>query len=316
MQQYAIRRTLQAIPLLLGITLLSFLIIQAAPGDPAQILINPEASAEDVARIRTALGLDKPVYVQYWRWLTSMLRGDMGRSFLDGEEVFRKIANRLPNTLKLTGCALLFALIIAVPLGIICATKQYSILDYLSTVFAFIWVSMPSFWFALMLILVFCVWLRWLPSHGMRTYGAPFSLVDQLRHLILPMLALGLRQLAGLTRYTRSSMLEVVRQDYIRTARAKGLHERVVIYKHALRNALIPVITILGLSLPGLFGGAVVVENVFAWPGMGRLAVQAAFTRDYPVTMGVLVIAASMVVLGNLLADLAYGFVDPRIRYD
>ncbi|MCL6450821.1 MAG: ABC transporter permease [Acetobacteraceae bacterium] len=316
MRRYVIRRLLQALPLLVGISIVTFCIIQLAPGDPATLMINPEASLEDVRRLKIALGLDKPVYVQYWRWISRVLRGDLGTSFIDGYPVAAKMLQRIPTTLQLVGLALLVQVSLAIPVGIICATRQYSVFDYAASSFAFLGISLPNFWFGLMLMLLFSVYLGILPSHGLSTYGVGFNLGDRLRHLAMPVLVMGLTGMASFTRYTRSSLLEVVRQDYIRTARAKGLSERVVIYKHALRNSLIPVVTLLGLSLPTLFGGSLIVESLFAIPGMARLAVQAVFQRDYPVIMAVNMMAATMVVAGNLLADIAYALVDPRIKYD
>ena len=316
MRKYVIRRLLQALPVLFGITLISFTIIHLAPGDPAALLIDPAASAEDVLRIRAALGLDQPIYVQYVKWLGHVLRGDLGRSFLDGQPVLQKIMEVIPNTLQLTFIAFLLSLTVGIVVGVISATRRYSLIDHLSTVFAFIGISLPNFWFGLMLMLLFSVTLRWLPSHGMHTYGIQPNFFDTSQHMIMPALVLGLEGIAGISRYMRSSLLEVIRQDYIRTARAKGLAERVVIYKHAIKNALLPVITILGLSLPGLVSGAFIVESLFAWPGMGRLGVQSVFTRDYPTIMGINLMASTLTVMFNLLADLAYAMADPRIKYN
>lgn len=316
MRKYAIRRILQALPVLFGITLISFTIIHLAPGDPAALLIDPEASTEDVLRIRAALGLDQPIYVQYVKWLGNLLRGDLGRSFLDGQPVLQKILEVLPNTIQLTLTAFVLSLTLGIIIGVISATRRYSVVDHVSTVFAFFGISMPNFWFGLMLILIFSLQLRWLPSHGMHTLGVKPNFLDTASHMVLPVMVLGLEGLASISRYMRSSLLEVIRQDYIRTARAKGLAERVVIYKHAIKNALLPVITILGLSLPGLVGGAFIIETLFAWPGMGRLGVQSVFTRDYPTIMGINLMASTLTVLFNLLADLAYALADPRIKYN
>jgi len=315
-RKYAIRRILQALPVLFGITLISFTIIHLAPGDPAALLIDPEASTEDVLRIRAALGLDQPIYVQYVKWLGNLLRGDLGRSFLDGQPVLQKILEVLPNTIQLTLTAFVLSLTLGIIIGVISATRRYSVVDHVSTVFAFFGISMPNFWFGLMLILIFSLQLRWLPSHGMHTLGVKPNFLDTASHMVLPVMVLGLEGLASISRYMRSSLLEVIRQDYIRTARAKGLAERVVIYKHAIKNALLPVITILGLSLPGLVGGAFIIETLFAWPGMGRLGVQSVFTRDYPTIMGINLMASTLTVLFNLLADLAYALADPRIKYN
>ncbi len=317
MQKYIIRRLFQAVPLLIGITMISFFIIHLAPGGPAHVMISPEASPADIARIERALGLDRPIHVQYLMWVGRLLKGDFGRSFLDGQEVAVKIRERLPNTLMLTVVSFTLALCLAIPVGILSAVRQYSLLDNVATFIAFIGVSLPAFWFGLMLMLVFSVHFKLLPSHGLSTYGMAFNLWDRIRHLIMPVTVLGYSGTVALyMRHTRSSMLEVIRQDYVRTARSKGLSERVVIYKHALRNALIPIITMFGLSLPGFFSGALITENLFAIPGIGRLALQSVFTRDYNVIMAINLIAASLVVAGNLVADILYATVDPRIRYN
>lgn len=316
MQRYFIRRMVQAVPLLLGISIIVFLIISLAPGDPVTIMVDPQATADDILRQKIALGLDKPIPVRYWRWISRVGRGDFGSSFIDGFPVLEKINARIPTTLQLIGIAMLVQVMIAIPIGIISATRQYSLFDYTASVAAFFGISLPNFWFGMMLMLLFCVRLGILPSHGLSTYGLPFSLADRLKHLVLPVSVIGLIGVARFARFTRSSLLEVIRQDYVRTARSKGLSERIVIYKHSLRNALIPVVTLLGLSLPQLVGGAVVTEQMFAIPGIGRLAVQAVFQRDYPVIMAVNMISAVMVVAGNLLADLTYAIVDPRIKYN
>ena len=316
MTGYLLRRLLQAIPLLLGISIITFLIVHLAPGGPTDILVSPDTSPADLARVERALGLDRPLPVQYAMWLGRMVSGDMGRSYLTGREVSVKIFERLPNTLLLSVTAFVVAIIFAIPIGIVSAVRQYSPLDHTATTVSLIGVSLPNFWFGMLLLIVFNVQLGWFPSHGLYTYGAAFSLLDRIRHLVLPVTVLAYGgTLALFMRHTRSSMLEVVRQDYIRTARSKGLSERVVIYRHALKNALIPLITLLGLSLPMFFSGALITENIFAIPGIGRLAVQSVFTRDYNVIMGINIIAAMLVIMGNLLADILYAVVDPRIRY-
>ncbi len=316
MTGYLVRRLLQAIPLLLGISMLTFLIAHLAPGGPTDVLISPDTDPTDLAQIERTLGLDRPVPVQYAMWLGRVVTGDMGRSYLDGQEVTVKIRERLPNTLLLSLTAFVVAIIFAIPIGIVSAVRQYSTLDHVATSVSLVGVSLPNFWFGMLLLIVFNVHLGWFPSHGLYTYGRVFSLLDRVRHLVLPVTVLAYGgTLALFMRHTRSSMLEVVRQDYVRTARSKGLSERVVIYRHALKNALIPLITLLGLSLPMFFSGALITENIFAIPGIGRLVVQSVFTRDYNVIMGINVIAASLVICGNLLADLLYAVVDPRIRY-
>jgi peptide/nickel transport system permease protein len=312
-----------AIPLLLGITFISFMIIHLAPGDPTEVLVGDQradAAAHTRQILQEAYGLDKPLHIQYWNWLSRLVRLDFGRSFSpDGRPVLAKIAERLPVTLLLNVVEMLLIVAIAVPIGVLSATRQYSAFDKVTTVFVFVGFATPDFWLALLLMILFGVQLGWLPISGLRSLNWEYlsfwgQQIDFLAHLIVPIVVATFGGLAGFSRYMRQSMLEVVRQDYIQTARAKGLVERVVIGKHALRNAMLPIVTILGLSLPGLIGGSVIVESVFAIPGMGQLMVQAVFERDYPVIMGNLVIVAVITLIANLLADLSYGLVDPRIR--
>ncbi len=316
MRQYIIRRLFQAIPLLVGISLVTFIVIHLAPGDPASLLIDPQASPEDFARIRAVYGLDKPIPVQYALWFGRMIRGDWGRSFIDRQLVWTKIWQRVPITLTISVITFFISLLVAIPVGVVSALRQYSVLDYVGTVFSFIGLCLPNFWFGLMLMLLFAIKLGWLPSHGIATYGTAFDLWDRARHLIMPVIVLGYGgAMAAYMRHTRSSLLEVIRQDFIRTARAKGLAERVVIFKHAIRNALLPLITLFGLALPGFLSGAVITEQLFAIPGMGQLAIQSVFNRDYNVLMAITMLSATMVVVGNLVADIMYAWVDPRIRY-
>lgn len=316
MARYALRRVLQAAPLLLGITLGIFLLIRLVPGGPLSAYEgNPDVTPQDLARLRQQLGLDAPLPVQYVRWLGRLGRGDLGWSLVTHRPVTTMIAERLGNTAYLMGLALALTFAIALPAGIISARRQYSWFDHAVTTLSFAGFSMPTFWSGLLAILVFSVWLRWLPAGGMYTVGEAFSLADRLRHLVLPLGILTLFSAARYTRYLRSSMLEVLGQDYIATARAKGLGERVVIHKHALKNATIPVVTIVALDLPQLFSGALITETMFSWPGMGRLFWEATLRLDYPVLMAVMTVSAALVVLFNLAADLAYGFLDPRIRY-
>ena len=319
---YAARRVVLAIPLLLGITFISFIIIHLAPGDPTEALMGDmKADARDVQKVLIeAYGLDKPLHVQYWNWLSRLVRLDFGRSFSpDGRPVLTKIGERLPVTLLLNVVEMLIIVAIAVPIGVLSATRQYSVFDKVTTIFVFVGFATPDFWLALLLMILFGVQLGWLPISGLRSLNWEYlsfwrQQTDFIGHLFLPILVATFGGLAGFSRYMRQSMLEVVRQDYIQSARAKGLTERVVIGKHALRNAMLPIVTVLGLSLPGLIGGSVIVESIFAIPGMGQLMVQAVFERDYPVIMGNLVIVAVLTLIANLLADLAYGLVDPRIR--
>ena len=320
---YALRRLILAIPLLIGITFVSFLVIHLAPGEPVDIQ-SDESSARSDAKVRQLLietyGLDKPLHVQYWNWLTRLVRLDFGRSFSpDARPVLQKIGERLPITLLLNIVELLIIVMLAIPIGVLSATRQYSTFDKITTIFVFVGFATPDFWLALMLMILFGIQLGWLPISGLRSPAWEYLSFwaqqwDFITHLTLPILVATFGGLAGFSRYMRQSMLEVVRQDYIQSARAKGLSEGAVIGKHALRNALLPIVTVLGLSLPGLIGGSVIVESIFAIPGMGQLMVQAVFERDYPVIMGNLVIVATLTLVANLIADLTYSLVDPRIR--
>lgn len=314
---YATRRLLQLIPLLFGISIVLFAVIQAAPGGPEGALLNSGRFIDPavIEAYRERLGVDQPVHVQYVRWLTAAISGDFGTSFSTTRPVSEMIAERLPATLELMGAAFLFAAIVAIFLGVISAIKQYSWFDHLGTGLSFVGIAMPVFWFALILQLVFGVLLGWLPIAGTETVGAT-SLGDHLLHLVLPTVVLSFNYIAGWSRYLRSSLIDVMRADYIRTARAKGLPERRVIGVHALRNALIPLLSVMALNLSSLFSGAVITETVFAWPGIGRLFVQAMFARDYPLLMGILMLGSLMVIVFNLVADLLYGALDPRIRFD
>jgi peptide/nickel transport system permease protein len=326
--RYLVRRTVLAIPLVLGIATLLFFVINLAPGDPTQLMINPSMRVEVIAQMRANFGLDQPLPVRYVKWLTALVRGDLGYSYSYNQPVSQVIAQILPNTLLLSGAALAVAFVVGVLIGIVQAVRQYSLLDQALSFVALFFYSMPSFWLALMMILVFALFARnvwgwpiYFPPSGTRSVdfaqlGTWDQIVDRARYMVLPVTSLALVLAAGIARYTRGSMLEVVRQDYVRTARAKGLPERTVILKHALRNALIPVITLLGLYLPVLFSGTVFIEYVFGWPGMGKTIVDAISLRDYPVVMGTSVIFACMVVVGNLIADVLYAVVDPRIRYE
>jgi peptide/nickel transport system permease protein len=323
MALFALRRLVLAIPLLIGITFVSFLVIQLAPGGPFDYLRSEETGQDPklVQKLNEEFGLDKPLHVQYWRWLSRLGRLDFGRSFQpDARPVLAKIGERLPITLFLNILQLLIIFALAIPIGVASATRQYSLFDKVTTIFVFIGFATPDFWLALLLMILFGVNLDWLPISGLRSLNYEYMTFwrqqwDFVSHLFLPVVVAAFGGLAGLSRYMRQSMLEVIRQDYVQTARAKGLAEPVVIGKHALRNALLPVVTILGLSLPGLIGGSIIIESIFAIPGMGQLMVQSVFARDYPVIMGNLVIVATLTLLANLFADLAYGVVDPRIRF-
>jgi peptide/nickel transport system permease protein len=318
---YSIKRALLMVPILLGITLLSFSVMHMAPGGPAeaQMEFSAKASAEARERLRKLYGADQPVHKQYLTWLKKFVTLDFGEAFADGRKVKDKILERLPITLTINLLSLFVVLLIAIPIGIMSATHQYSILDRATTMFVFVGYSMPHFWMALLLIYLFGVQWGILPISGKESLDTTgFTtlqwLMDRAEHLVLPVFVSAIGGLAGFSRYMRNNMLEVMRQDYIRTARAKGLPENTVIYKHALRNALMPVITILGLSLPGIIGGSVIMETVFGIDGMGRLMFQAVFSRDYNVAMGILVPAAVLTMLGNFLADIGYALADPRVR--
>ncbi len=322
------RRLLSAVPLVLGIATIVFFLLSLAPGDAASFFVSPNITTEVLEQIRRNMGLDQPVHIRYLRWMGSMLQGDFGVSLSRNQPVRDIIAQILPNTLLLSLCAIVLAFAGGILVGVFQAVRQNKFTDSSLSVVGLFFYSMPSFWLALMLILIFSLgarnlweWPIWFPASGMTSVDYPFmspgeQLRDRIMHLVLPSASLALALAAGIARYMRGSMLEVIRQDYIRTARSKGLSEGTVIFKHALRNGLIPIVTLLGLMLPYLFSGTVLIETVFAWPGMGRLVVDAIFQRDYPVVMAGTFIFATMVVMGNLVADLLYALVDPRIRYD
>ena len=318
MYRWLLRRIVISIPVLLGITVLSFCFVRLAPGDPVRMMINPEymaGGAEDfVARKRAELGLDQPLPVQYVAWLSQLAQGNLGYSFFDRRPVGDILKERIWPTTELMGTALLLALAFGVPLGLLAAIRQYSALDYASAVISLATISTPSFFLGLAAIYIFSLKLNLLPTSGMYTAGEPRSVADDLDHLILPATILGLSLAGPFMRYARASLLEVIRQDYLTTARSKGLQGRLVILRHALPNALLPLITVIGIQIPALFAGAVVIEQIFAWPGMGQLALTAITQRDYPVLMGFTMIIAVLVLLSNLAADIAYALVDPRIR--
>ena len=318
MYRWIIRRILISIPVLLGITVLGFSFVRLAPGDPVRMMINPEYMAggaeEYVARLRAELGLDKPVPIQYVAWLGEVAKGNLGFSYFDRRPVGDILKERVWPTVELMGTALLIALSIGVPIGLLAAIHQYSVLDYVSAVLSLATISTPSFFLGLAAIYIFSLKLNWLPTSGMYTAGEPRSLADDLQHLILPAAILGLNLSGPFARYARSSLLEVIRQDYLTTARAKGLREQFIILRHALPNALIPLITVVGIQIPALFAGAVVIEQIFSWPGMGQLALASITQRDYPVLLGFMLIVAVLVLISNMVADIAYAVVDPRIR--
>jgi len=321
MLPYITRRLLLMVPLIFGITLITFTVIHLAPGNPVEVQteMSLKASAQARDNLKKLYGLDKPLHIQYFDWLKRFVKLDFGKSFVDGRKVIDKIIERIPITLTINILSLILIFIIALPIGILSATKQYSIFDKLSTIFVFIGFSTPTFWLALLLMILFGVNMGLLPISGIQSIDtsemATFDrLWDWIKHLILPVGISAFGGIAGLSRYSRSSMLEVIRQDYIRTAKAKGLQEKKVIFRHAFRNALMPIVTILGLSVPGLIGGGVIFETIFAIPGMGQLFYSSTMSRDYPTIMGILVIGAILTLFGNLIADISYAFVDPRVR--
>ncbi|MDI6754021.1 MAG: ABC transporter permease [Thermodesulfobacteriota bacterium] len=303
--QYIIRRLLIMLPVLLGVSLIIFIMVRIIPGDPSMVMAGPHATKDQVEQIRTQLGLDRHPVSQYFIFIGNLFRGDLGTSTRTSLPVTKEIMARLPNTLLLALASILIATVLGVLTGIIAGVKQNSKFDYLSMLVALFGLSMPVFWLGLMLMLLFSIHLGWLPAVGAESF----------KHLILPAITLGANSMAIIARMTRSSMLEVIRLDYIRTARAKGLKEKLVISRHALKNALIPVVTVIGLQTGTLLGGAVLTEIVFAWPGVGRLLVEAILARDYPVVQGVVLLVATMFIFVNLVVDILYAYLDPRIRY-
>lgn len=321
MATYFTRSVLQALFTLIVISMILFGLISSVPGGYMSAYTErSDYSPEDIARIRAKYGLDDPIPVRYAKWLGNMLQGDFGKSMVTKQPVLKEIGDRLPNTLLLMTLMMIFTLLVAIPLGILSAVKQYTWFDHISTTLAFAGQSLPVFWFGLLLIIVFAVVLRGpdgkplLPGSGMMTLGAEFSFWDRVRHLVLPVTMLTFVSAAGYMRYLRSSMLDVIHEDYVRTARAKGLRERFVIYKHALRNAIIPLVTLIALDMPALFGGALFTETIFAWPGIGRLYFTSAMKTDLPMVMAILMIESTLIIASNLLVDFIYATLDPRIR--
>ncbi len=321
MVNYIARRLIGMLPVLVGITLITFFVIHLSPGKPTRLQaeMSPKISLEAREKLDKLYGLDKPVHIQYWEWVKRLARFDLGKSFVDDRPVSQKIGERIPVTIAINALSLALIFLVAVPIGITSAVKEGSAYDRISTVFVFIGFAMPTFWLALLLMNLFGVHLGWLPISGIKSidfedYNLLEKLADLARHLALPVFVSAFVGLAGISRYMRTSMLEVLNKDFIRTARAKGLPERQVIYKHALKNALLPIVTIIGLSIPGLIGGSVIFESIYAIPGMGKLFYDSVMARDYPVIMGVLFIGAILTLIGNLVADVIYACVDPRIR--
>ena len=331
---YLLRRVIGTIPVIVLISLLVFLLIHAAPGDPADLLLSDQASPEDIADARHRWGLDQPIYVQYFRFLLNMLQGDFGTSFRYSDPVITLIGERLPATIELAFVSMLIAIVLGVPLGVWAGAKPNSWADNLGSFFGFFGISMPSFWFGIMLILVVSGYFNWLPSSGRSTYGIArgsetgFYIIaslfsgnfqaawDGVRHIIMPAIALGTNMMGIIMRVTRSAVLEVMHEDYVRTARAKGVTESTVLWRHVLRNALVPVITVGGLELGTLLSGSIIVETVFAWPGSGSLLISAIQSRDYPLITGTVIIYTLAFVAINFMIDILYGAVDPRIRFE
>ena len=316
MGRFVLRRLLQALPLLIAISAVSFAILKLTPGGPlAAYEGNPLFTDEDRKRLEHAFGIDQPVPLQYLSWLGQFVRGDWGYSFASHQPVLALVAERLPNTVYLMGTVFVTVLLLAIPIGVFAAVKQYSWFDHVVTGTTFAFLSTPTFWLGLLLIIAFGLQLRLFPLGGIDTPGQPFNLFDRLRHLVLPVATIALVQLGSHVRYLRASMLETINQDYMRTARSKGLGERAVVLRHALKNAAIPLVTVVALDVPELFAGALVTEQIFGWPGMGRLFWDAATRFDYPVLMGILTVSSALIILANLFADVVYGYLDPRIRF-
>ncbi len=315
MTGYVIRRAAQTVPLLVLISMVLFGVLHLIPGGPEQVAFSPHLSSQSRHALVVELGLDQPLPIQYARWLWGVLRLDFGAIYSDGQPVIAAIADRVPATVELLGTAFLVALLLTIPLGILTAVKRYSFVDYAITIIAYLGISMPLFWLSEMAILLLAIHLGLFPVGGVQTEGAPASLPDHLRHLILPAAVLSLYFIAAWSRYLRASMIDILQRDYLRTARAKGVSTLRVVATHALRNALIPLVTVVALDVDSIFGGAVVTETIFTWPGLGRLFLDALSARDYPILMAMLVLSALTIVLCNLAADIVYALLDPRIRY-
>ena len=315
MFQYIVKRLLQAIPLLIGVSIIGFAMMHLAPGGPLAVYtLNPTITAQDIERIKHIFGLDQPLHIQYLKWAYGIFTGNWGFTFFGGRSVLDVILERFPATLLLMGSGMSLAIMMGMLIGILGAVRRYSIFDYLATTGAMVALSFPTFWFGLMTIFIFSLKLGWLPSGGMYTLGGEEDILDLLRHLILPTVVLALVLVAQWSRYARSSFLEVVHQDYIRTAKSKGLSGGRILLRHAFPNAVAPLIALAGIQLPWLFSGALVTETIFGWPGMGRLFVDALTMKEYPVLMGMVMITAMFVIIGNLLADVINALIDPRIR--
>ncbi len=319
MLKYIARRLLLSIPVIIGITILSFIIMKLSPGDPLANFINPSISMEDLEISRQALGLNDPLFVQYFKWIGQVVRGNFGYTYSGNHSISGLILERLPNTIILTLSAFVLSFVLGIPIGVIAAVRKNTRVDYGLTFFSLVGVAIPSFFFGLLVIYFFALVLGLFPSGGMINIRAGYTgyayFKDVLHHLILPAIVLSLGNIASVSRFTRSNMLDVLKEDYIRTAKAKGLRNKAIVYKHAFRNALIPVVTIFGLSIPFLFSGAYITESIFNWPGMGQLGITAIQNREYGIIMALNLITATLVLLGNLTSDILYAIVDPRIRH-
>ena len=316
MFRYILKRLLYAIPVFLGITFVIYTLINLAPGGPLSVLAaSGEMSLSDLEALKVSMGLDKPIVIRYFIWLGDLLHGDFGISYRTSQEVSLMISQRIMPSLMLTGTGILAAMLVGVPLGIISAYKPNSVWDHISTFISFIGASVPNFFLSLLLIYVLAVKLKWFPTSGMQSSGMSGNLLDLLHHLALPAFVCGIQPIGNYIKQTRSSVLEVLNEEYIKTARSKGLTNVVIVLKHAFRNALIPIVTTISLSIPFLIGGAVVTEQIFAWPGIGSLMITAITSRDYPVIMGVAVLICGVVLVANLILDLIYAALDPRIKF-
>jgi peptide/nickel transport system permease protein len=315
MLNYILKRLLQSIPLLIGVSILAFALMHFAPGGPLAVYtLNPTITVQDIEKIKHAFGLNEPIYIQYLKWTYGMFTGNWGYTFFGGREVREVIFERIPATFLLMGSGMSLAIVLGMLVGILGVVKRYSVFDYLATTGAMVALSFPTFWFGLMTIFIFAEKLRWFPSGGLSTLGGEGGILDHLHHLVLPAVVLALVLMAQWSRYTRSSFLEVTNQDYIRTARSKGLSGKRILFRHAFPNALAPLIALAGIQLPWLFSGALVTETIFSWPGMGMLFVNALTVKEYPILMGMTMLTALIVMLGSLLADVAIAVIDPRVR--
>ncbi|WP_419726390.1 ABC transporter permease [Terrisporobacter petrolearius] len=308
-----IKRLYGLIPMLFFISLVSFLLMQMAPGDPLQVYITPQMNPDDIERIRVSMGLDKPIFIQYFRWLINALQGNLGYSLISHRPVIQVIMERLPNTLLITVTALVLSILVAIPVGLVTGYKKDSTIDKLLNIVSYIGISIPSFWFAMILIYTFSLKLGLLPSIGMRTTGVE-NTVDLLKHMVMPVIILSYYNICVFTRYIRSSTISQLREDYVLTQRAYGATTKDILFKHVLKNTLLPVITIFAMSLPQLVTGAFITETIFGWPGMGQLGINSIFGYDYPVVMGITMFASFILIIGNLMADLLYELIDPRIK--